>query len=163
MRLYMQSTNTKNLTIPQLKRLIANNGLAENYEQARKQGRPTEYCLESLKQSLFDKQAKQAEKLVKLADAQTAANAPAIHAPAANSAVYFMPAPANPNRYLRPAAGYTAQAAAVNQAPARQFLFGFTAPLWQVEQVCSYLNNAALNQYNFETKKSYKFTLKGVA
>lgn len=54
------SQNTKNLTINQLKRLIENNGVLQGsaYQKALKANKPVEYCMESLKESLFDKQSK---------------------------------------------------------------------------------------------------------
>lgn len=112
----MQSTNTKNLTIRQLQRLIANNGLAENYDKARAKGRPTEYCLESLKASLNDKLTKSQAKYLKSDKAVT---------DQINSYVSVFP-PAVPKSFTKPVE---------KRVDKPNYLFQFSKPLWIAEKL----------------------------
>lgn len=126
---FMISQNTKHLTIKQIKALIDNNGVVLDIDKARAQNRPVEYCLESLKSALIERQEKAASKYLKSSKALTD------EVNAALNATIILP-PKMPVNYK------SSQLLTGEQfdkqhpiKPKSKILFNFSGPLWQVEKL----------------------------
>lgn len=124
------SQNTKNLTIRQLQKLIANNGLAENYEKAKAQKRPTEYCLTALNESLAEKLAKSHDKYLRSTDSVTSE----INAMMQSSSILPPFAPKNFKSKQIIESNFSSDDLKPASKP-KTFSFNFGGPLWQVEKL----------------------------
>lgn len=120
----MISQNVKHLTIKQIKALIDNNGVVQDIDKARAQNRPVEYCLESLKAALIERQEKSNHKRLSSPEYITE------QINAALNAKLILP-PKMPKNFKAPANIVNS-----DQAIGRQKrIFSFGGPLWQVEKL----------------------------
>lgn len=125
----MISQNVKHLTIKQIKALIDNRGVVQDIDKARAQNRPVEYCLESLKAALIERQEKLNHKRLSSPEYITE------QINAALSAKIILP-PKMPVNFKSVQINTPAKSINTDQSIGRQKrLFTFSGPLWQIEKL----------------------------
>lgn len=122
------SQNTKHLTIRQIQKLIANNGVVENIDKAIAQKRPTEYCMTALQDALNERLERRSTKYMSSPEYITAQVNEALKA----QAVTVFP-PEMPKSFK---ANYkSGEKKSISKNSCRFNKFNFGAPLWQVEKL----------------------------
>lgn len=126
--------NTKYLTINQLQRLIANNGVLQgsSYTKALNAGLPVEYCLDALNASLNAKLQAKSEKLDSSAMREFIASY-APHAESISNTVFppVMPVKRDKINYVEK----FVETVDKRNNLKKPIMFNFGAPLWQVERL----------------------------
>lgn len=127
----MISQNTKHLTIKQIKALIDNNGVVQDIDKARAQNRPVEYCLESLKAALIERQEKSNHKRLSSPEYITEQ----INAALASKVILPPEMPKN-FKSVKPQLLTGEQFDKQHTIKLKsKHLFTFSGPLWQVEKL----------------------------